>query len=146
MKAFETSLFIPARPERIWALLTDAQAYPRWNPTVTRVEGDIRLGEKITVHARISPDRAFPVTVAVLETNQRMVWSSSMPLGTFKGERTFTLTPRADGSGVDFKMREEFTGWLSGLITKSIPDLTPEFKAFAEALSNEAQMTEMPGR
>ncbi|MBK9649689.1 MAG: hypothetical protein IPO67_31815 [Deltaproteobacteria bacterium] len=84
--------------------------------------------------------------MAVLEANQRMVWSSSMPLGTFKGARTFTLTPRADGAGVEFKMREEFTGWLSGLITKSIPDLTPEFKAFAEALSNEAQMTEMPGR
>lgn len=146
MKAFETTLLIPAPPDRIWALLTDAQAYPRWNPTVTRVDGTIRLGEKITVHARISPDRAFPVTVAALETNQRMVWSSGMPLGAFKGERTFTLTPRPDGAGVDFKMREEFTGWLSGLITKSIPDLTPEFVAFAEALSEEAQKTDGPVR
>ena len=81
----------------------------------------------------------------MLATPSEQSVSYAEPSG-YDGERTFTLTPRADGAGVEFKMREEFTGWLSGLITKSIPDLTPEFVAFAEALSNEAQMTEMPGR
>jgi hypothetical protein len=31
----------------IWALLTNARDYPRWNPTVLSIEGNIAAGEKI---------------------------------------------------------------------------------------------------
>lgn len=137
MKFFETRTQIQAPAERVWALLTDAPNYTSWNHTVTGVDGTIALGEKITVHAKISPDRSFPVKVAELVPNQRMVWSSGMPLGLFKGERTFTLRPQ--GEGVEFHMREEFTGLLSGLIGKSIPDLTPAFEEFAANLKDRAE-------
>lgn len=109
-----------------------------WNPTVTKFEGPIALGETVTVHARISPGRAFPVTVAELVPNQRMVWSSGMPLGLFKGERTFTIEPGADGA-VTFSMREVFSGLLSPLIGRTIPDLQPEFEAFAAALKRKVE-------
>ncbi|MFT5684527.1 MAG: hypothetical protein ACI8RZ_005468 [Myxococcota bacterium] len=33
------------------------------------------------------------MTVSTLDEGERMVWFSGMPLGLFKGERTFTLTP-----------------------------------------------------
>lgn len=55
-----------------------------------------------------------------------------MPLGLFTGERQFNLTPTGDGT--EFHMREEFTGLMSGLITKSIPDLQPSFEKFATGL------------
>ena len=38
-----------------------------------------------------------------------MTWSGGMPLGLFKGVRTFTLEP-ADGGATRFSMREEYTG------------------------------------
>lgn len=138
MKSFQTSTTIHAPAATIWALLTDAAAYPKWNPTVTRIDGDIALGEKITVHATISPGRAFPVKVEALEPNTRMVWAGGMPLGLFRGARTFTLTPRGEGA-VEFAMREEFTGLMAPLITRSIPDLTPAFEAFAAALKEAAE-------
>lgn len=138
MKSFETRIVIEAPIERVWALLTEAPGYPSWNPTVDKVEGRIALGEKVTVHAKISPGRAFPVKVAVLEPNARMVWSSRMPLGLFKGERTFTLDP-SGGGGVAFSMREVFSGLLSPLIEKSIPDLQPAFDEFAAALKRRAE-------
>jgi len=137
MKSFQTTISIHAKPEVIWKLLTDAPAYPSWNTTVDKVDGDIKLGEKITVHAKISPGRAFPVKVATFDAPSRMVWMSKMPLGVFKGERTFTLTPKGDN--VEFFMREEFTGLLSGLIGKSIPDLQPAFDEFAAALKKRAE-------
>lgn len=137
MKAFSTTTTIHAPADKIWALLTDAAAYPRWNPTVTKIDGDIELGKKITVHATISPGRAFPVKVETLEPSERMVWAGGMPLGLFRGARTFTLTPRGDG--VEFAMREEFTGLMAGLITRSIPDLTPAFEEFAAALKKAAE-------
>ncbi|MFT5683042.1 MAG: hypothetical protein ACI8RZ_003969 [Myxococcota bacterium] len=137
MKAFETTTTIRAPASTVWAILTDAAKYPEWNSTVTRVDGTIALDSKITVHAKISPDRAFPVSVATLEADRKMVWSSGMPLGLFKGERIFTLTEQ-DGA-VTFFMREEFTGLLSGLIGRTIPDLQPVFEDFAADLKRTAE-------
>lgn len=138
MKTFSVTTSIRATPEAIWAILTDAPAYPTWNPTVDRVDGRIAPGERITVHAKINPGRAFPVKVTELVPGQRMIWSGGMPLGLFKGERTFTLTPQPDGS-VAFAMREVFSGLLAPLIGRSIPDLQPAFDAFAEALKKQAE-------
>ncbi len=138
MKAFETKITIQASAEAIWALLTDAPGWPSWNPTVDRVEGTISPGQKITVHAKISPGRAFPVTVSEFIPNEKMVWSSALPLGLFKGARTYTLSALSDGQ-VEFFMREEFTGPLAPMITKSIPDLQPAFNELAQALKARAE-------
>jgi len=138
MKIFKVTQTINASPETIWALLTDVPNWPDWNPTVTNVEGTIALNEKITVHAKISPNRAFPVMVSEFIPPERMVWSSNMPLGIFKGVRTFTLTQQPDGT-VLFAMQEVFTGWLSFLITRFIPDLQPDFEKFALALKQRAE-------
>lgn len=137
MKVFETSIVIHAAPDRIWALLTDAPAYPSWNTTVDKVEGSIALGQKIKVFAKISPNRAFPVKVAELVPMERMVWSNGMPLGLFKGERTFTLTKKGDA--VEFSMREVFSGLFSPMIERTIPDLQPAFDEFAAALKTRAE-------
>lgn len=138
MKRFAIRAAIQAAPEVVWRLLTDAAGYPAWNRTVTRVDGRIAAGEKITVHAKIAPGRAFPVNVTVFDAPRRMVWSGGMPLGLFKGERTFELTPGAGGT-VTFSMEEVYTGWLAPLITKSIPDLQPAFDEFAACLKAQAE-------
>ena len=66
-----------------------------------------------------------------------MVWSDGMPLGLFKGERTYLLDER-DGT-TTFSMTEEYTGLLAGLITKSIPDMTDSFTEFADGLKAAAE-------
>jgi uncharacterized protein YndB with AHSA1/START domain len=40
----EIQATIHAEPDRIWALLTDAAGFPRWNSTVTSIEGEIADG------------------------------------------------------------------------------------------------------
>ena len=138
MKTFSVNTTIRATPEAIWGLLTDASNDPSWNETVTKVEGRIAKGEKITVHAKISPNRAFPVEVAVFEPGRRMVWQNRLPLGLFQGVRTFTLTPNADGS-TEFSMQEVFSGPLSFLIERTIPDLQPDFNAIAACVKKCAE-------
>jgi uncharacterized protein YndB with AHSA1/START domain len=64
MKTFATRTTIHATPESIWRILTDAAGFPNWNTTVVRVDGRIPLGEKVTVHVKAAPGRAFPVKVA----------------------------------------------------------------------------------
>jgi hypothetical protein len=55
-----------------------------------------------------------------------------MPLGLFKGERTYTIDKQA--AGVQFGMTEVYSDIMSGMITKKIPDLQPSFDEFAAAL------------
>ena len=138
MKTFQASTLIHATPGAIWAILTDASQYTSWNTTVDQVQGRIALGEKVTVHAKINPGRAFPVQVSEFVPEKKMVWTGGMPLGLFRGERTFTLNAVSNGL-VEFRMIEVYRGLLSPLIEKSIPDLQPAFEEFAAALKKRAE-------
>lgn len=133
MKEFSATTTIKATPDKIWSILTNAAGYPEWDPSVDRIEGRIAPGEKITAYTKLSPGRAFPVTVSVFEPNRKMVWSSGMPLGLFKGERSFTLTPQSNGA-VEFSVREVFTGPMLALIGRTLPDMAEPFKEFAAGL------------
>ena len=138
MKAYEATSTIKADPAAIWAILTDASAYPRWDSGIERIEGRIAPGEKIKLFSEVSPGRAFPLRVVGFEPGRRMVWTGGMPLGLFRGVRTFTLTPAGDGV-TDFRVREELTGPMLPLIWRSMPDLGPSFVRFAQGLKAHAE-------
>lgn len=141
LKSYEANALIEASPETVWSILADAGSYSHWDSGVVRVEGRIQPGATLKVYSEVSPGRAFPVTVAELQPRARMVWSGGMPLGLFKGERTFTLTP-VGNAATRFSMREEFTGPLLPLIWRSMPDLGPSFEQFAAGLKQEAERIE----
>lgn len=109
------------------------------NPTIEKVEGSITPGGKLKVYAKLSPGRAFAVRVSEFVSPQQMVWTGGMPLRLFKGARIYTLTPKA--GGVEFAVREEFSGLMAPLITRSIPDLQPSFDPFAASLKRRAEPT-----
>jgi hypothetical protein len=128
---------IQASPGAIWALLTDAAAFPRWNSTVTSIEGEIAEGRTLKLKVPAAPKRVFKPKVSRVEADRSMVWSDGMaPM--FKGVRTFTLTPNADGS-TEFSMKEEFSGLMLPLIKGSLPDFAPVFEAYAQDLKRAAE-------
>jgi hypothetical protein len=128
---------IRATPERIWALLTDAPGFPRWNSTVTKIEGAIALGETLKLEVPAAPGRVFKPKVTAFEPPRSMVWSDGMaPM--FKGVRTYRLSPGADGA-TEFSMKEEFSGLMLPMIKGSLPDFGPVFETYAEDLRREAE-------
>ncbi len=137
MTSFSVEQDIAAAPDRIWAILTDAPRLVAGGLGVTRIEGVIRPGGRLKLWSEVSPNRAFSLRVAAFEPPARMTWEGGMPLGLFKGVRTFTLAPMAGGTR--FHMREEFSGALAAMIVKSIPDLTPSFRKFALGLKTLAE-------
>jgi hypothetical protein len=139
MKSYFVRATIRARPERIWASLTDAAQYTRWNSTVEKVDGRIALGERVTIRPKINPGRAFLVKVSEFEPSRRMVWTGGVPLGLFKGERTFLLISDSNGD-TEFSMREEYSGLMAPLICRSIPDLQPAFDQFASNLKRATEV------
>jgi hypothetical protein len=129
---------IQATSYRIWKLLTDAPGFPRWNSTITGIEGEIREGGKLRVRVP-GTNRTFTPTVSGFVANERMTWTGGFaPM--FRGVRTFELKPRNDGS-TDFTMQESFSGLMLPLAKSSMPDFGPVFTTYASDLKREAERT-----
>ena len=138
MKSYEAAATIAASPEAVWAILVDGAGYAGWDSGVISVDGTIGEGERITVVSEVSPKRSFPVTVSSFEPGRRMECTGGMPLGLFRGVRSFTLAAQDDGSTA-FAMREEYRGPLLPLMWRMMPDLGPSFRQFAEGLKARAE-------
>jgi len=137
MKHVETKCRINASAETVWSLITDADLLQTSNLGIKKIEGKIRAGEKLKLWSEVSPDRAFALKVVEFDVNQRMVWKGGMPFGLFKGVRQFNLS-ESDGL-TEFHIREEFSGPLSSMIWKSMPDLNPSFEILAGGIKRLAE-------
>ena len=128
---------VRAPADALWALLTDAAAFPRWNSTVSRVEGVIAEGERLAVTVPAAAGRVFRPRVSRVEAGRSKSGSDGFaPM--FRGVRTFTLTPNADGS-TEFAMEEVFSGLMLPMIRGSLPDFGPVFEAYAADLRRAAE-------
>jgi hypothetical protein len=136
-KRYHVARKIDAPARRAWDLLTDADSYGEWNPSVVSLAGPITEGGMISLVSTVNPKRTFRLKVTEMSAPTRMVWSDAMPLGLFKGVRTYQLIEQ--GGATEFSMTEVFSGPLSGLITKAIPDMTESFTQFADGLKAAAE-------
>jgi uncharacterized protein YndB with AHSA1/START domain len=129
-------VIIATPAQKVWSLLTDAPGFPRWNSTVTSIEGEIRAGGKLKVRVP-NVSRTFALSVRHFEPPRRMVWSSgAAPI--FTGERTFEVAERPDGTS-QFTMVEVFGGLMLPVIKRSLPDFGPIFATYAADLKREAE-------
>ena len=127
------SINIQADASIIWALLTNAADFPRWNSTVTSIEGNIQEGEKIKLKVTLDEKRTFKLKVKEMEPEKMMVWSDG------QGKRVYTLDKKNEGS-IQFSMHEKIGGLMFPLYAKHIPSFDEAFEQFATDLKNEAEI------
>ncbi|RPI91878.1 MAG: SRPBCC domain-containing protein [Chloroflexi bacterium] len=125
-----TTIF--ADPAIVWALLTHASDFPRWNSTVTSMKGEIRRGGSIELKSTLDEKRTFKLKVKEFVPEKRLVWGDAM------GSRIYTLDQGTEG-GVLFTMSEKIGGPLFPLFAKSIPSFDESFERFAADLKKEAE-------
>lgn len=125
------SVDINADVATVWKLLTDAADFPRWNSTVTSLEGKIAKGEKLALKVKLDSKRTFKLKVKELTPEKYMRWGDAM------GNRDYTLTP-IDG-GVNFTMYEKIGGPLFPLFAGMIPSFDEAFNQYAADLKAEAE-------
>ncbi len=116
----------------IWALLTDAAGYPRWNNTVIAIDGNISAGENIKLKSTLDPKRTFKLRVKKFDPEHKLVWGDAM------GNRVYTLMENGNGP-VLFSMTEKIGGPLFPLFAKMIPSFDNSFEQFAAGLKKEAE-------
>jgi uncharacterized protein YndB with AHSA1/START domain len=130
----ETSISttIQADPAIVWALLTHAADYPRWNSTVTSIKGNIRQGETIELMSTLDAKRTFKLKVKEFVPEKHLVWGDAM------GNRTYTIN-KGQGGTVLFTMHEKIGGPLFPLFAGMIPSFDESFEKFAADLKREAE-------
>jgi uncharacterized protein YndB with AHSA1/START domain len=135
------SIEIKAASSVIWALLTNAADYPRWNSTIISIDGNISAGEKINLRSAMDPKRTFKLKVKELDPENKLVWGGAM------GTRTYTLNKKdrvRDEDGQEkgiilFCMKEKIGGPLFPLFAKMIPSFDKSFEQFATDLKKESE-------
>ena len=126
------SIIINADPAIVWALLTNALDYPRWNSTITSLEGNIAAGETIRLKSILDKKRIFKLKVKEFEEEKKLVW------GDGQGNRTYTLT-KSESGGVIFSMIEKIGGLMFPLYASMIPPFDQSFEQFAHDLKKESE-------
>lgn len=130
------STTINAAPARVWALLTDAANYTKWNSTLTSLEGDINQGGTVRMTVPQVPGRTFKIKVTEFTPTSSMTWADGFaPI--FRGTRKFELRPSSEGT--IFTMREDFSGLFLPMIGKMLPDFKPIFERYAADLKQAAE-------
>ena len=130
-RSTEVDIQIQADPSIIWALLTNAEDFPRWNSTVLDIEGEIQTGNKIKLKSYLDPDRIFKIKIKDMIPNEKMIWGDAM------GTRIFNIT--VDELGSRFHMYEKIGSIMFPLFAKKIPDFTESFERYAQDLKKEAE-------
>ena len=145
-----TFVDIDATPERVWQVLTDLPAYAEWNPFVTRAEGALIEGDRLSVS--VPPVNAFveshlrPTVVEVVPLRRLRLRSRltrpGIP-GLFDVELTMTITEN-DG-GVRLWQQDQFGGLLASLLIRSLNrHRLTAFTAMNAALKRRVEETPPP--
>lgn len=108
----------------VWKVLTNFPDYGSWNPSIRRIAGELIVGERLRVLARLPcglPVMLWP-RVLEFEVERKIRWMGSLLLsGLLDGEHLFLLEPLRR-TRVRFVQIEEYSGVLSPIMWSWLRD------------------------
>jgi len=118
-----TEIVVRADAGTVWDILLDFDAYPLWNPFITKIRGTPALGARLECRPRLPGRRrttVFHPRISRLEPQETFAWLGHVLVpGLADGEHLFEIS-REDDTAVKLVHRQEFRGLL-------IPVLWPFF-------------------
>ena len=139
----KTEILINATPEKVWAIFSNFENYPNWNPFIKSIKGNVKIGKKIIV--RIEPPESngmtFKPKVLAFETTKELKWLGHLLFaGLFDGEHKFELIDNKNGT-TTFIQSEKFKGILVLLFKKQLNSNTKQgFEKMNRKLKELAEM------
>lgn len=141
-KEVRTEIVINSSPEIIWDVLMNFESYPEWNPFIKSIQGNPKVGGRIT--AKIQPpeskEMTFKPTVLTNEKHKSFSWLGQLYFkGLFDGEHIFELVDNGNTT-TTFIQREKFSGILVPLLKKMLDNNTRKgFEAMNQKLKELAE-------
>lgn len=137
-RVYAAEVEIDAPIEEVWAVLTDLDAYPDWNPFTPSMRSTLEVGEPVDMRVRMAK-LGLTVrqreTVRAVEPPARLVWGEDMMGGLVRAERVQTLTDLGDGR-TRYRTEDVIEGPLGPLVFLLFgPSIQAGFDGVAEALA-----------
>lgn len=141
MRRIASEVQINARPEEVWAVLTDFERFHEWNPFLVQATGRAEPGERLMLRFRLpngGREMVFKPTVLTSEPHRLLRWRGRLGLpGVFDGLHSFELTPR---EGVTHVLQSEtFTGALVPVTGSVIRQSEVGFGMLTDALKKRVE-------
>ena len=140
-KELASAIDIEAPAQKVWELLVDFAAYPTWNPFITRAEGPIEVGGRLTLRMQPVGGSAVMLRPTVVEVvdGHRLRWRGRVGVrGLFDADHLFIVEPH--GAGSRLVQQEHFSGLLVPFFQRSLDRGTlPAFREMNAALKDQAE-------
>ena len=114
---FEHSMEAPVSRERVWALWTDIEGWPSWNPGVVRAQLDGPATEGATGTVRAAGGPASKLTVVEVEPERRFVTEASERLMRLRFEHELE---DSGGDQLRITHRVEMSGLATPLMRRTV--------------------------
>lgn len=141
-KEIVTEITINATPTEVWNALTDFKEYPRWNPFIKEISGNVAKGNTIKVLIQPLDSKAMLFKPIVLEylKEKEFRWKGKLFItGLFDGEHKFELIGHSNGT-TTLIHSEKFNGILVPLLSKQLDTTTKEsFEAMNKKLKERCE-------
>jgi hypothetical protein len=141
-RTVSTAVDIDRPATHVWAVLTDFDGYPQWNPQIRHAEGELAAGRRVKL--RMHPPSGRPVTIrprVILVTFRRELRLRGSLPGIFSGEHWFTLEPTAGGAGTHVTQGETYRGLIVPFIGRTVAAARTGFQAHNAALKQRVETT-----
>lgn len=139
MRTIDTTIDIDAPAEAVWAVIADFARYPEWNPFITALEGDLRVGARLRATFSLAhrKPRTFTPRVTVVEPGHELAWRGGLAIpNLFDTEHTLRI--EADGPRCRFIHIEHFRGALVPFVRGTLAATHDAFVAMDSALARRA--------
>jgi hypothetical protein len=141
MKNIQTEILINTDITTVWDVLMNFDSYPKWNPFITSISGEPKLGSRLTVS--INPPggkgMTFKPNILSLESNKEFRWKGKLGIsGIFDGEHYFILE-FLENDKTKFIHGENFSGLLVPLVGKMLDKTKKGFQLMNESIKNECE-------
>jgi hypothetical protein len=139
-RTVSTTVDIDRPAADVWAVLTDFDGYPQWNPQIRRARGDLVPGRRVTF--RIDPPVGRQMTirprVRTVDPGRELRLRASLP-GVFSGEHWFRLEPVQDGHGTHVIQGENYRGLIVPLLRRVVASSLAGFREHNAALKRRVE-------
>jgi hypothetical protein len=141
-KELISSIDIAAPAALVWDVLVDFEAFPTWNPFITSADGQVQVGERLTLRMQPAVGSAVTLRPTVVDVVEgfRLRWQGRLGVrGLFDADHLFVVEPRGPG-GSHLEQQERFSGLLVPFFQRSLDRGTlPAFHAMNAALKDRAE-------
>ena len=141
MKNIQTEILINTDITKVWDVLMNFDNYPKWNPFITSISGEPKLGSRLTVSIKPPGGKGmtFKPNILTLEANKEFRWKGKLGInGIFDGEHYFILES-VDKDITKFIHGEKFSGLLVPLVGKMLDKTQKGFQLMNESIKNECE-------